>query len=105
VNFHTGVSFLKARHKQCEKVLNHLSWSTNAERSRMAPFERKRALAERGGVCQQATTAFKHILAFWSQVNAPADPVEQGNAELSFESQYLSGGSRLAQIDPNCCSG
>lgn len=29
----------------CEKVLNHLSWSTNAERSRMAAFERKRALA------------------------------------------------------------
>jgi hypothetical protein len=37
-------------------------------------------------------------------VNAPTDPVEQGNAELGFESQYLSGGSRLAQIDPNCCS-
>jgi hypothetical protein len=54
---------------------------------------------------QQATTAFKQILAFRSQVNAPADPVEQGNAELRFQSQYLSGGSRLAQIDANCCSG
>ena len=71
----------------------------------MAAFERKRALAERGRVRQEATTAFKQILAFRSQVNAPANPVEQGNAELGFESQYLSGGSRLTQIDPNCCSG
>jgi len=86
------------RQERRENTFDHLQRGADTKGSDLPALECTRSLAKRGGVRQQAASAAKEVISLRCQLDAPADSVEKGDAQIGFECEYLPGRSRLAQV-------
>jgi hypothetical protein len=80
-------------------ALDHLRRRAHPKCPRLTGFEGPCALAERVGFRQETAAAAQQIFALQGELNASADAIEQGHAELGFEGVDLPRKSRLTDIE------
>src|SRR5262249_16479654 len=99
-DLHLRIALGISRQERREGGLDLDRRGADDERPGVAALEQVGLLAERVGVAEQIAAASQQLLAFRSQYETPADPIEQPEAELLLQLLKLTGKARLGDVQP-----